>query len=158
MTLPIKDFMEQAIKLSIDNVINAHGGPFGAIIVKNNNIIAQGVNLVTATNDPTAHAEITAIRAACKILRTYHLTDCIVYSSCEPCPMCLGALYWAHIHTIFFANTRDDAAAIGFNDAFIYHELQLPREQRSSNIQQFMRKEALRAFQLWQTKENKIHY
>lgn len=142
-------FMERAIALSIENVDSGRGGPFGAVVVKDGVIIAEGVNLVTATNDPTAHAEITAIRAACKQLSSFQLTDCTVYSSCEPCPMCLGALYWARPDAVYYANTRADAAAIGFDDSLIYDELALPDAQKTLVIKKIEHPDASIAFDRW---------
>src|SRR5574344_919865 len=124
-----EDFMREAIRLSIENVKNG-GGPFGAIIVKGGKIVATGVNRVTANNDPTAHAEVSAIRAACNKLNTFDLSGCDIYTSCEPCPMCLGAIYWAHLDTIYYGNNKNDAEDIGFGDAFIYKELALPMVER----------------------------
>jgi len=151
-------FMQKAIELAIQNVKNGTGGPFGAIIVKDSKIIAQGSNQVTSTNDPTAHAEIVAIRNACKALNGFQLTDCIVYSSCEPCPMCLGALFWARPRSIYFAGTKDDAAAIGFDDSFIYNQLPLKPEKRNIPCTQIMRDAALEAFKLWKESAGKIEY
>jgi len=151
-------FMARAISLSIDHVKQGEGGPFGAVIVKDNDIIAEGVNLVTQTNDPTAHAEIVAIRAACSKLNDFQLTGCTLYTSCEPCPMCLGAIYWARLETIFFGNTKIDAAYIGFDDSFIYKELKLTLEYRSIPMIQLMRDEAQEAFILWCSSYKKIPY
>ncbi|MBC8172310.1 MAG: nucleoside deaminase, partial [Chitinophagales bacterium] len=132
--------------------------PFGAVIVKDNSIVGEGKNMVTRRNDPTAHAEIVAIRNACKQLHTFDLSGCIIYTSCEPCPMCLGAIYWAHIEKIIYANTRADAAAIHFDDAFIYEELAKHSNERKIEMQQLGRLEALKVFESWQKKENKITY
>lgn len=151
-------FMARAIQLSLDNVVISHGGPFGAVIVRNGSIIAEGVNRVTITNDPTAHAEVVAIRAACAKLGNFELADCEIYSSCEPCPMCLGAIYWARISRIYFGNLAADAAKIGFDDSFIYHEFGRPFPLRSIPMVQMMREEALAAFRVWQEKPNKIPY
>ncbi len=151
-------FMQRAIELSIENVKTGHGGPFGAVIVKSGVIIAQGVNSVTATHDPTAHAEIVAIRAACTTLNKHTLTGCEIYTSCEPCPMCLGAIYWAHIAAIFYANTKADAAAIGFDDARIYQQIALEPAQRTIPTQQYMHEPALEAFTLWRETQNKKTY
>src|ERR1700737_4143796 len=123
-------FMARAIQLSLDNIRSGRGGPFGAVVVKDGTIVAEGTNQVTSTNDPTAHAEVLAIREACKKLHVFELLDCELYTSCEPCPMCLGAIYWARISRIYFANTAEDAAGIGFDDSFIYSELKLPHAQR----------------------------
>ena len=150
-------FMKAAIELSVKN-IDENGGPFGAVIVKNGEIIAHGVNRVTANNDPTAHAEVTAIREASKKLGTFDLSGCTIYSSCEPCPMCLGAIYWAHLDKLYYANTKQDAMAIGFDDSFIYDELDLPKEKRKIPTIQILNKEALEAFNKWRLNDNKIEY
>jgi guanine deaminase len=152
------EFMQRAIRLSVENVTTHAGGPFGAVIVRNGEVIAESANKVTATNDPTAHAEISAIRLATEKLGTFDLQGCEIYTSCEPCPMCLGAIYWARIGKIYFANTKKDAAEIGFDDKFIYEELEKPSEQRSLPAEQFMRDEAQEAFQLWQESEKRIDY
>ena len=149
--------MARAIQLSIENV-RSGGGPFGAVIVKNGGIIAEGVNRVTATNDATAHAEVVAIRAACAKLGVFELNDCEIYTSCEPCPMCLGAIYWARLARIYFANVAADAAEFGFDDSFIYRELRLALGQRSIPTTQMMREPALAAFRAWQEKSNKTPY
>lgn len=151
-------FMQMAIALSFENIQNNNGGPFGAVIVKDGEFIAGSANKVTSTNDPTAHAEISAIRLACKQLNTFDLTGCVVYTSCEPCPMCLGAIYWARIGTIFYANTKADAENIGFSDKFIYEEIDKPMEKRSLPIIQMMRNEAMQAFKLWETSPLRIEY
>ena len=151
-------FMREAIKLSIDNVKSGKGGPFGAVIVKDGKIIAQGANEVTSSNDPTAHAEVVAIRNACKILGTFQLDNCDVYTSCEPCPMCLGAIYWARPDRMYFANTKKDAADINFDDQFIYEELEIPFQNRKLFTQQILREEALEAFKLWSSSINKMEY
>ena len=151
-------FMLRAIELSIENVQKGIGGPFGTVIVKDSNIIAEGSNLVTATNDPTAHAEMVAIRNACKKLNSFQLDDCKLYTSCEPCPMCFGAIYWARPKAIYFANTKDDAAAIGFDDSFIYQQLMLDYAQRKIPMQQLMHEQAMQAFSLWKKKKDKIAY
>lgn len=152
-----EEFMNEAIRLSIENV-DRGGGPFGAVIVKDGIIIARGVNDVTKSNDPTAHAEINAIRMAAKELGTFDLSGCEIYTSCEPCPMCLGAIYWAHLDKVYYANTKDDASAINFDDAFIYQEIQRSTKERHTPFIQMMRKEALIAFKKWQDKEDKIEY
>lgn len=152
-----KMFMEIAIRLSEENIDNG-GGPFGAVIVRNGEIIATGANRVVPNNDPTAHAEVMAIRNACSKLGTFHLTDCTVYSSCEPCPMCLSALYWAGVKRICYGNTKDDAKAIDFDDSFIYDQLELPYKDRSIKCDHFMRNEALSAFHKWASKEDKVEY
>ena len=152
-----KTYMQRAIDLSIENVKNG-GGPFGTVIVKNGEIIAEGVNRVTANCDPTAHAEVSAIRTACQRVKDFKLKGCDIYTSCEPCPMCLSAIYWAGIDRIFYANTKKDADSIGFGDDFIYKELELPLEERSVHSEQMMRTEALQAFSDWQNKEDKVEY
>jgi guanine deaminase len=151
-------FMARAIQLSLDNVTSGAGGPFGAVIVKDGAIVAEGVNRVTATNDPTAHAEVVAIRAACGKLGAFTLKDCDIYTSCEPCPMCLGAIYWAHIARIYFGNVAADASAIGFDDSFIYRQFEQPIPDRSIPMIPLMREQALAAFRAWQEKPNKILY
>ncbi|RNL54113.1 nucleoside deaminase [Pedobacter jejuensis] len=153
-----KEFMQIAVKLSIQNVTEHIGGPFGAVIVKDGKVIAQSANKVTTTNDPTAHAEISAIRLACEELNTFDLNGCTIYTSCEPCPMCLGAIYWSRIKTIYYANTKADAAHIGFDDKFIYEELEKPMEQRTLPIIQLMRDEAIEAFKLWEHSPMRIEY
>jgi guanine deaminase len=145
-------FMKMAIQLSEENVLNNVGEPFGAVIVKDGKMIAKSANKVTSTNDPTAHAEVSAIRIACKKLKTFDLSGCVIYTSCEPCPMCLSAVYWAKIDTIYYANTKQDAEYIGFSDKFIYDELNKPMDQRKLPIQQMMRDEAQQAFKLWKKK------
>ncbi|NMD00288.1 MAG: nucleoside deaminase, partial [Bacteroidales bacterium] len=145
--------MSEAIRLSIDN-IDTGGGPFGAVIVKDGKIIAKAANSVTKTNDPTAHAEVNAIRLAAKELGTFDLSGCEIYTSCEPCPMCLGAIYWAHLDKVYYANTKNDARAIDFDDAFIYEEIQRPMQERHTPFIQMMREEALAAFKKWQDKED----
>ena len=145
------EFMKRAIELSIESV-NRGGGPFGSIIVKDNNIVAEGSNKVTLTNDPTAHGEIVAIREACKKLNNFSLNDCELYSTCEPCPMCLSAIYWARIDKIYYANTRKDAQKIDFDDSLIYSELQKNINKRKIPMIQMMRNEALEAFELWDKK------
>ena len=152
-----EELMRKAIELSIENVANG-GGPFGAVIARNGEIIATGVNRVTANNDPTAHAEVSAIRAAAEKLGRFDLSDCEIFTSCEPCPMCLGAIYWSHIDKIYYANNRKDAAEIGFDDDFIYQEIALPLEKRRKPIEEFMRSEALEAFELWKAKDDRTEY
>src|SRR3954449_6449488 len=139
-------FMREAIRLSIDMMRSGKGGPFGAVVVKGNKIVGRGCNQVTSTNDPTAHAEIVAIRDACKRLKTFQLDDCELYTSCEPCPMCLSAMYWARLKKVYYANTRKDAADIDFDDDFIYTEVSRPISERKLAMHQLMRKEALAAF------------
>ena len=151
------EFMKRAIELSIESV-NKGTGPFGCVIVFKNKIIAEGSNKVTSTNDPTAHGEIVAIRQACKNFNNFDLSGCELYSTCEPCPMCLSAIYWAHIDKIYYANTRDDAQKIDFDDSLIYSELQKNLKKRKIPMVQIMRDEALKAFQLWDKKADKIKY
>ena len=151
------NFMLKAIELSVSSANNA-GGPFGCVIVKNNKIIAEGSNKVTSSNDPTAHAEIVAIRDACQKLNTFNLSGSDLYSSCEPCPMCLSAIYWSHIDNIFYANTRDDAKKINFDDSLIYSEISKKNEDRKIPIKQMMRDKDLKAFDLWDKKIDKIEY
>ncbi|QHT68362.1 nucleoside deaminase [Rhodocytophaga rosea] len=153
-----KTFMREAIELSRKGSQSGKGGPFGAVIVKDNQIVGRGYNQVTSAYDPTAHAEIVAIRDACQNLNTFHLEDCILFTSCEPCPMCLGAIYWAQIKHIYYANTRKDAAAIGFNDDFIYQEFNVPIENRKIPTEPFLREEANLVFQHWQDKDDRINY
>ena len=150
-------FMLRAIELSIESA-KFKGGPFGCVIVKDNKIVAEGTNQVTASNDPTAHAEIVAIRNACKQLDDFFLKGCDIYTSCEPCPMCLSAIYWSHIDNIFYANTRMDAADIDFDDSFIYSEINKDIDHRKIKMKQINRNEALEAFKIWQNKEDKIKY
>ena len=152
-----RELMRRAIALSIESV-KAGGGPFGAVVARDGEIIAEASNSVTIDNDPTAHAEVNAIRKATRRLGTFDLNGCEIYSSCEPCPMCLGAIYWAHIDKIYFANDRKDAAAIGFDDDFIYEEISIPVSQRKKPMEAFMRSEAIKAFQLWTDKNDKVEY
>ena len=152
-----RDLMRRAIALSEVSVKNG-GGPFGAVIARNGEIIAEASNKVTIDCDPTAHAEVSAIRLASKRLDTFDLSGCEIYTSCEPCPMCLGAIYWAHLDRIYYANNRSDAAAIGFDDDFIYKELEVKLEDRSTPIINMMREEAMRAFSMWQEKDDKTEY
>lgn len=152
------EFMWEAIRLSQNNIRDGKGGPFACVIVKEGKIVARGTNLVTSTNDPTAHAEVVAIREACKFLGTFQLNGCEVYTTCEPCPMCLGAIYWARPDRIFFANSREDAAKIGFDDLFLYEELPRKISERKIPTQQLMREEALAAFREWEQKQDKTHY
>jgi tRNA(Arg) A34 adenosine deaminase TadA len=151
-------WMRRAIELAVENVRAGKGGPFGAVIVQDGRILAEGTNLVTSTNDPTAHAEIVAIRGACRALGRFHLTGCEIYTSCEPCPMCLAAIYWARLDKVFFGGTRADAAAAGFNDELIYHELATPLADRTLPMVQLMRDDALRAFEAWTQAEGRIDY
>lgn len=152
-----KTFMREAIRLANESMERG-GGPFGAVIVRDGEIVAGCSNSVTIDNDPTAHAEVNTIRQACKTLGTYSLSDCVIYSSCEPCPMCLGAIYWAGISKIFYGNTRKDANDIDFADDFIYKELELPIEKRTVPTLPILRDEAIRTFQLWRAKANKVTY
>ena len=149
--------MARAIELSIESV-NTGGGPFGSVIVKDEKIIAEGSNKVTSTNDPTAHGEIVAIRKACKNLNNFNLSGCELYTTCEPCPMCLSAIYWAHIDKVYYANTRDDAKKIDFDDSLIYSELLKNVKIRKIPMAQMMREEALKAFELWDKKTDKVKY
>ena len=151
-------FMARAIQLAIENVRSGKGGPFGSVIVKNSKIVAEAANRVTATNDPTAHAEVVVIREACKKLGVFELTDCEIYTSCEPCPMCLGAIYWARLGKVYFASVAADAAKAGFDDSLIYREIAQELAKRSIPMEQMMREEALAAFRAWQEKSDKIQY
>jgi guanine deaminase len=156
--MPHEDFMREAIKEAEAGLRSGRGGPFGCVIVRKGEVVARGNNRVTSTNDPTAHAEITAIREACRTLKTFSLEDCALYTSCEPCPMCLAAIYWARIPQIFYGNTRADAAAIGFDDDFIYQQIPLPPEQRALDMLPLLRDEAQGAFREWQAKPDKVTY
>lgn len=149
--------MRKAIQLSVDNIDNG-GGPFGAVIVKDGKIIAEASNSVTNDNDPTAHAEVNAIRIASKKLNRFDLSDCEIYTSCEPCPMCLGAIYWAGIKTVYYGNDKQDAAKINFDDRFIYEEIERPISERKVKFQQLLSKEAIEAFQKWDKSDNKTEY
>lgn len=157
MTDKDREYMQLAIDLSAQNIDNG-GGPFGAVIVKDGLVVATGVNRVTANNDPTAHAEVMAIRNACQRLKTFNLDGAAIYSSCEPCPMCLSAIYWAGIHSLFYGNTKEDAQAIDFDDSFIYDQLDLAAEERTIKAVPLMRQEALEAFRKWQNKADKVEY
>jgi tRNA(Arg) A34 adenosine deaminase TadA len=150
-------FMRRAIELSSES-IKRGGGPFGAVITKNGEIVSESCNQVTVLNDPTAHAEIGAIREAARKLNSFDLSGCNIYISCEPCPMCLGAIYWARIGKVFFANTRSDAENIGFDDSFIYEEISRPLQERKIEFKQLLREEALEAFRAWEESENKVEY
>jgi tRNA(Arg) A34 adenosine deaminase TadA len=150
--------MTRAIELSLENVRSGRGGPFAAVVAKDGKIIAEGTNCVTSTHDPTAHAEIVAIRAASQVLKNFELTGCDVYTTCEPCPMCLGAIYWARPARVFYANLASDAAAIGFDDAEIYAEFKLPNSERRIPMIPLMREDALRAFRAWQENPDKKEY
>jgi guanine deaminase len=151
-------FMQRAIDLSLERMESGRGGPFGAVIVKRQKIIAEGSNEVTSANDPTAHAEITAIRAACAALGKFSLDGCEIYTSCEPCPMCLGAIYWARIDRVYYGNTRVDAARIGFDDAFLYTEILQPPERRKIPMSRLLEAEAQEVFEAWERKPDKIRY
>ena len=152
-----KTFMREAIRLADESVKNG-GGPFGAVIVRDGEIIAGSANSVTRDNDPTAHAEVNTIRQACKKLGTFDLSDCVIYTSCEPCPMCLGAIYWARIKKIYYGNTKKDAAAINFADDFIYKELEQRKEERFVPLISLLRNEALKTFRAWEAKQDKVEY
>lgn len=152
-----KELMLRAIKLSEESVKNG-GGPFGAVIARNGEIIAEASNCVTINCDPTAHAEVSAIRKAAEALKTFDLSGCAIYTSCEPCPMCLGAIYWAHLDKIYYANDRKDAATIGFDDDFIYKELELAPEKRNKPSEIILRDEASKAFRMWMEKSDKTEY
>ncbi|WP_255478735.1 nucleoside deaminase [Rufibacter sp. XAAS-G3-1] len=153
-----ENFMREAIRLSVEKMKEGKGGPFGAVVVKNGEIIARGFNNVTSSNDPTAHAEVDAIRKACQVLGTFQLTGCELYTSCEPCPMCLGAIYWARPDKVYYGNTKADAAAVGFDDAFIYEELELPLHSRSLSMEQLLHHEALEGFKEWEKHEGRTEY
>ena len=154
----VNPFMQRAIALSLENVRSSGGGPFAAVVVKQGAVVATGVNRVTAALDPTAHAEVVAIRAACLSVQSFELSGCEMFTTCEPCPMCMGAIYWARLDKVYYANTRTDAARIGFDDSLIYEELALPMEKRKIAMVQIMRDEALEAFREWEQSQNKIQY
>ena len=151
-------FMQKAIELAVENVQLGRGGPFAAVIVKDGRIVATGTNCVTSANDPTAHAEVTAIREACRVLGTFQLTGCEIYASCEPCPMCLGAIYWARPARVFFAASASDAAAAGFDDSRIYSEFQRPAGDRQIPLQMMRHEAALERFRAWERKSDRIPY
>ncbi|HKE06305.1 MAG TPA: nucleoside deaminase [Candidatus Acidoferrum sp.] len=153
-----EEFMRRAIVLGKENVHTGGGGPFAAVIVKDGRIVAEGVNRVTTTNDPTAHAEVVAIREACRALGVFQLAGCDLYTTCEPCPMCLGAIYWARPARVYYACVASDAAAVGFDDAFIYEELKRGHDARRLPMQQMLREESLEIFSLWRQKEGRTHY
>lgn len=153
-----KSFMKRAVQIARKGMNNNEGGPFGCVIVKDGKIIAEGNNRVIANNDPTAHAEIVAIRKACKKLGAFELTGCEIYTSCEPCPMCLGAIYWARPDKVYFAATRKDAAEAGFDDDFIYKELEIPVDERSIPMKPFYSEPAIKLFSDWKNKEDKTEY
>lgn len=152
------EFMQLAIQLATENVRSGAGGPFGAVVVRNGEIVATGVNRVTSHNDPTAHAEVNAIREACKALGTFQLPGCVLYTSCEPCPMCLGAIYWSRLDSVYFGNTCHDAAEVGFDDHFIYEELAVPRNQRKMPMVRLLPELAMESFRAWQEHQSKIAY
>ena len=152
-----KELMRRAIALSEESVKNG-GGPFGAVIARNGEIVAEAANRVTLDHDPTAHAEVSAIRLASRKLGTFNLSGCDIYTSCEPCPMCLGAIYWAHLDNIYYANNREDAANIGFDDDFIYNEMALKPSERSKNMELLLLNEAINAFKMWEEKVEKTEY
>lgn len=156
-TMTKEELMRKAIELSVENVQNG-GGPFGAVIAKDGQIVATGVNRVTSNCDPTAHAEVSAIRAACEKLKTFDLSGYEIYTSCEPCPMCLGAIYWAHLDKMYYGNNKTDAKNIGFDDSFIYDELELPKDRRKLPSEIVLPEEAIKAFDMWMKKENKVEY
>jgi guanine deaminase len=152
------NLMLETIRLATENVLSGKGGPFAALVVSEGKIIATGVNRVTATNDPTAHAEINAIREACRVLNTFQLTGCELYTSCEPCPMCLGAIYWARPEIVYYGNTCKDAARVGFDDSFIYDEIQMPREERKIPFVRLLGDRAIESFLAWERHEEKLEY
>jgi guanine deaminase len=158
MTEQDKEFMRRAIELAQNGIDANDGGPFGAIVVKDGKIIGEGCNRVTSTNDPTAHAEVVAIREACQNLNSFQLEDCTIYTSCEPCPMCLGAIYWARPKQMFFACNREDAAQVGFDDRLIYEEIERPIEERRIKSINFLREEGLKVFENWAKKSDKTEY
>jgi guanine deaminase len=151
------EFMRRAIALALENIRNG-GGPFGAVVVKDGNVVAEGVNRVTVDHDPTAHAEVMAIRAACAALGSFALKGCELYASCEPCPMCLGAIYWARLSCVYFAGTAEDAAAAGFDDAFIYREIAVPHEYRRVAMSGLLREDGKRVFRAWTAAPDKTTY
>jgi guanine deaminase len=153
-----EEFMRRAIALGIENIRTGQGGPFGALVVKDGRVVAEGANRVTTTNDPTAHAEMVAIRAACRALGDFQLTGCDLYTTCEPCPMCLGAIYWARPTRVFYACVAADAPTAGFDDAFIYEELKRALAERRMPMAQLLRKESLEIFSMWKSQENKKRY
>lgn len=153
-----ENFMREAVRLAEQGMSSGSGGPFGCVIVRSGEIVGRGLNRVTSANDPTAHAEVTAIRDACARLQTFQLTDCELYTSCEPCPMCLAAIYWARIPTVYYGNTRADAAAIGFDDDFIYQQVPLPPEKRVLRMTPLLRDAAQATFRAWAKKPDKVRY
>ena len=153
-----ESFMREAIRLSLEGVRSGRGGPFGCVVVRDGKVVGRGSNQVTSTCDPTAHAEVVAIRDACRALGTFHLADCAIYASCEPCPMCLSAIYWARIPEAYFGNSRQDAAAIGFDDDFIYQQIPLPVGERQLSMKPLLGNEAAIAFSEWKGKTDKVAY
>jgi guanine deaminase len=153
-----ENFMRDAIRLSLESVRSGRGGPFGCVVVRAGKVVGSGSNQVTSTCDPTAHAEIVAIREACRALGTFQLADCTLYASCEPCPMCLSAIYWARIPTVYYGNTRQDATAVGFDDDFIYQQIPLPAAERRISMKVLLRDEARGAFSEWVEKKDKVAY
>jgi tRNA(Arg) A34 adenosine deaminase TadA len=153
-----RSFMRRAIELSIENVRSGKGGPFAALVVKDGAIVGTGTNLVTSTCDPTAHAEVVAIRDACRALGAFQLNGCDIFTTCEPCPMCMGAIYWARPRRVYFGNTAADAARIGFDDSFIYQQLRLPQSDRAIPMAQLLPEEASAAFDEWERKPDRIRY
>jgi guanine deaminase len=151
-------YMHEAIRRAVENVRSGRGGPFGAIVVKDGHVLAAGTNSVTSTNDPTAHAEVIAIREACRLMGTFQLTGCEIYTSCEPCPMCLGAIYWARPERVYFAATASDAAEAGFDDSFIYDELKVARSGRKIPFEPMMRDAGLEPFREWALKSDRVKY
>ena len=156
--MKVFSFMEKAIEVALENVMSNHGGPFGAIVVKDGKIIGTGRNVVIASNDPTAHAEVQAIRAACQYLNDFQLIDCEIYTSCEPCPMCIGAIYWARPKAVYYACTKEEAAKIGFDDQFIYEQLSLPIDQRNITMKQISPNQYELPFKTWEKSKDKKHY
>ncbi len=152
------DFMQLAIRLATENVLSGAGGPFGAVLVRDGEVVATGVNRVTSANDPTAHAEVNAIRAGCQALGSFQLPGCVLYTSCEPCPMCLGAIYWARLDRVYFGNTCHDAAAAGFDDSFIYNELKEMHGDRKLAMIQLLPEHAIESFRIWRDHQTKITY
>jgi guanine deaminase len=153
-----RDFMREAVRISVQKMRANEGGPFGAVVVQDGRIVSRGWNRVTSTNDPTAHAEVIAIREACKKLGSFRLDDCELFTSCEPCPMCLSAIYWARLKAVYFANTKKDAARVGFDDAFLYREMSRPISQRKIPMKQLLRAAAIKAFEAWEKKADKVLY
>ncbi|AKD04884.1 nucleoside deaminase [Pontibacter korlensis] len=153
-----EEFMREAISLSIEKMLEGYGGPFGSVIVRNGTVIARGYNKVLHSHDPTAHAEVEAIRSASQVLGTHDLSDCVIYASSQPCPMCLGAIYWARLRKVYYGNPHQEAARIGFDDSFIYEEIERPVEQRRIPMVQLLQQEARKAFDLWEQKEDKKEY